>query len=121
MKPAESCTCGSGSPMNYEGPQRDCPEHGEKSGSDEYGRPDDFEDATARYRITLVAADLVPKYQPAGSKNQFEMSLDAAELDFLTRLAAAAEQDRSTARNRITVHRRVREGDIHDDANFAGV
>lgn len=113
------CTCGSGSPMNYEGPQRDCPVHGEKSGEDEYGKPDDFEDATARYRITLVAASLSFKYQPAGSKNQFEMSLDAAELDFLKRLSAASNEDRSTARNRILVHRRVRQGDIRDDRNFA--
>lgn len=26
-----SCTCGSGNPLDYDGPQRDCPEHGEGS------------------------------------------------------------------------------------------
>ena len=66
-----------------------------------------------------MAASLSFKYQPAGSKNQFEMSLDAAELDFLKRLSAASNEDRSTARNRILVHRRVRQGDIRDDRNFA--
>lgn len=115
MKPAESCTCGGGSPMNYEGPQRDCPEHGEKSGADEFGKPDDFEDATARYRITLKSHQGLA---PAGTTNRFEMALDAAELDFLKRLSAASHADKSTARIRIKVHRRVREGDIKDDANF---
>lgn len=109
--------CGCSTGPDFEGPDRDCPMHGEKSGEDEYGKPLDYDDADVMYRITIKSRIKPP---PGGSVTQFEMALDAAELDFLKRMSAACnEADRvSTARPRIHIHRRVHEGDIKDDANF---
>lgn len=116
--------CGCSTGPDFEGPDRDCPVHGEKSGEDEYGKPLDYDDADVMYRITIKAKGAYSTRSnpiPIGSVTQFEMALDAAELDFLKRLSAASHEvcRVSTSRPRILIHRRVREGGIKDDANFA--